>query len=54
MLGLYVAEVDGDPWDYADCWHEIIASSFEDAWKQAKERLSDRRIIRIKFLRRIR
>jgi len=51
-LGLFTVEVEGDRWDYADCFREVIASSYKDAWKQAKERFSDRKIIRV-FLRRV-
>jgi len=42
----WTVEVDGDWTDYADCFFNVFADTYKEAWKKAIA-LEDRRIIRI-------
>lgn len=43
---IWTVEVDGDYTDFADCFFTVVAESYKEAWKKAKQ-LEDRWIIRI-------
>ena len=45
-MRLWTVEVDGDWTDYADCFFQVLADSYKEAWEKAIAR-EDRRIIRI-------
>jgi hypothetical protein len=42
----WTVEVDGDRTDYADCFFNVFADSYKEAWRKALA-LEDRIIIRI-------
>lgn len=42
-MKMWRVRVNGDRWDYADCFFEVFADTYREAWKKAIE-VEDRKI----------